>query len=76
MQAISLYWFASQQQTSTPRRQKFALFYPKHSAEFNEPYLNLFLANVPISQFLSHARFGAICTIQKTGKTPMEECYF
>ena len=36
MQAISLYWFAAQQQTSTSRRQKNDLFDPKFSAEFNE----------------------------------------
>ena len=36
MQAISLYWFAGQQQNSTLTRQKFSLFYAKFSAEFNE----------------------------------------
>ena len=35
MQAISLYWFAAQQQTSTLRRQKIGLFYAKFNAEFN-----------------------------------------
>ena len=35
-QAISLYRFAEQQQTSTSRRQKFHLPNPKFSAEFNE----------------------------------------
>ena len=35
MQAISLYWFAVQQQTSTLRRQKIGLFYAKFNAEFN-----------------------------------------
>ena len=35
-QAISLYWFAAQQQISTSRRQKFDVFYSKFSAEFNE----------------------------------------
>ena len=40
MQAISLYWFAAHQQTSTLRQQKFGLFYVEFSAEFNE--LNLF----------------------------------
>ena len=36
MQAISLYWFATQQQTSTFRQQKCGLFYLKFNAEFNE----------------------------------------
>ena len=36
MQAISLYWFAAHQQTSTLRRQKTGSFYVKFSAEFNE----------------------------------------
>ena len=36
MQPISRYWFATQQQTSTSRQQKFDLFYPKFSSEFNE----------------------------------------
>ena len=36
MKVISLYWFASQQQASTFRRQKFGLFYLELSAEFNE----------------------------------------
>ena len=36
MQAISLYWFATQQQTSTLTPQKFGFFYAKFSAEFNE----------------------------------------
>ena len=40
MQAISLYWFAAQQQLSTVRRQNSALFYVKFNAEFNE--LSLF----------------------------------
>ena len=35
-QAILLYWFAAQQQTSTLGWQKFAFFYAKFSAEFNE----------------------------------------
>ena len=35
-QRISLYWFASQQQTSTSRRQKSDLFYRKLYPEFNE----------------------------------------
>ena len=39
MQAISLYWFAAQQQTSALRRQKIGLLYVKLSAEFNEPSL-------------------------------------
>ena len=41
MQAISLYLFAAQQQTSTLRRQKIGLFDVKYSADFNE--LSLFL---------------------------------
>ena len=41
MQAISLYWFAAQQQTSTLKPQKFGFFYAKFSAEFNE--ISLFL---------------------------------
>ena len=41
MQAISLHWFAAQQQTDTPRRQKIGLFHTKFSADFNE--LSLFL---------------------------------
>ena len=36
MQAISLYWFAAQQQTSTLAQQKFGLFFAKFRAEFNE----------------------------------------
>ena len=36
MQPILIYWFAAQQQTSTSRRQKFDLFYPKFSSKFNE----------------------------------------
>ena len=36
MKAISLYWFAAQQQTNLFRRQKFGLVYLKFSAEFNE----------------------------------------
>ena len=36
MQAISLYWFAAQHQTSTFTLQKFGLFYVKFSAEPNE----------------------------------------
>ena len=36
MQAILLYWFAAQQQTSTLRRQKISLFDAKFSADFNE----------------------------------------
>ena len=40
MQAIWLYCFVAQQQTSTVRRQNCGLFYVKFSAEFNE--LSLF----------------------------------
>ena len=40
MHAVSLYWFAVQQQISTLRRQNFGFFYVKFSAEFNE--LSLF----------------------------------
>ena len=40
MQAILLYWFAAQQQTSTLRRQKIGFFYMKFSAAFNR--LSLF----------------------------------
>ena len=36
MQAISLYWFAAQLQTSTLAQQKLGSFYAKFSAEFNE----------------------------------------
>ena len=36
MQAISLYWFAAQQQTSTLRRQKISLFDVEFSADFND----------------------------------------
>ena len=36
MQAISLYWFAVQQQTSTFRRQKKWLFYVKFRVKFDE----------------------------------------
>ena len=36
MQAISLYWFAVQHQTSTLTRQKVGFIYAKFSAEFNE----------------------------------------
>ena len=41
MQAISLYWFAAQQQTRTLRRQKLDFFYVKFSAEINERSLFL-----------------------------------
>ena len=36
MQAMLLYWFAAQQQTSILRWQKIDLFYVKFNAEFNE----------------------------------------
>ena len=36
MQAILLYWFAAQQQTSTFRWQKIGLFDTKFSADFHE----------------------------------------
>ena len=36
MQATLLYWFASQQQTSTLKPQKGRFFYQKFSAELNE----------------------------------------
>ena len=36
MQAILLYWFAAQQQTSTITPQIFGFFYEKFSAEFTE----------------------------------------
>ena len=36
MQAVSLYWFAAQQETRTLRRQKIRLFDAKTSADFNE----------------------------------------
>ena len=36
MQAVSLYWFAAQQQTSTLRRQKIDFFDVKFNANFNE----------------------------------------
>ena len=35
LQPILMYWFATQEQTSTSRRQKGDLFYPKFSREFN-----------------------------------------
>ena len=35
-QVILRFWFAAQQQISTSRRQKFDLFYPKFSEEFND----------------------------------------
>ena len=35
MQAISLYWFAAQQQISTLRRQETGILYVKFSAEFS-----------------------------------------
>ena len=41
MEINSLYWFAAQQQTSTFRRQKVHLVYPKFGAEFNEFGLNV-----------------------------------
>ena len=40
MQAILLYWFAAQQQSSTLSGQKIGLFYVEFSAEFNK--LSLF----------------------------------
>ena len=36
MQAIALYWSASQQQTSTLTQQKSRFFYAKFSVKFNE----------------------------------------
>ena len=36
MQAISLCWFASRQQTSTLKLQTFGFFYAEFSVEFNE----------------------------------------
>ena len=36
MQAISLYWFAAEQQTCTLTLQIFGFFYVKFSAEFND----------------------------------------
>ena len=36
MKAISLYWFAAQQRTSTLRRQKIGFFYVKFSTEFDD----------------------------------------
>ena len=36
MQAVSLYWFAVQQQTSTLWRQNIGLFDAKFSTDFNE----------------------------------------
>ena len=36
MLAISLYWFAAQQRTSTLRLQKIDLFYVKFNAQFNK----------------------------------------
>ena len=36
MQGILLYWFGTQEQTSTLRRQKIGLFDAKFSAGFNE----------------------------------------
>ena len=36
MQAISLDWFAAQQQTSTLTQKKFGFFYAKFGSEFNE----------------------------------------
>ena len=39
MQAVLLYWFAAQQQTSTSAQQKFGWFYLKFSAKLNEPSL-------------------------------------
>ena len=36
MEAISLDWFAAQQQTSTITRQKFGFFYAKFTEVFNE----------------------------------------
>ena len=41
MQAILLYWFAAQQQTSLFRRQEIGLFYVKCSAKFDELSFNL-----------------------------------
>ena len=43
MQAISLYWFAVQQQTSTFRRQKKWLFYVKFRVKFDEFSIFFFL---------------------------------
>ena len=36
MQAISMYWFAAEQQRSTSSRQKFNFFYLKFSSKFNK----------------------------------------
>ena len=36
MKVILLYWFATQQKTSTFRRQKIGLFYLEYSVDFSE----------------------------------------
>ena len=36
MQAITLYWFAAQQETKALKRQKSGFFYEKLRAQFNE----------------------------------------
>ena len=41
MKVISLHWFATEQQTSIFRQQKFRLVYPKYSADFNELSINI-----------------------------------
>ena len=40
MEAIWLYWFAAQQQTSQAKQQNLSPFYRKFKAEFNEVSLD------------------------------------
>ena len=59
------------------RRVREELFTPSRYTRFRNSTLNCrrveVLKNIHMWCF---ARFGAICTILKTWKTPMEECYF
>ena len=49
MKVILLYWFATQQQTSTFRREKFDLFYSKFSAK---TYICVLIRSLTVSLLL------------------------
>ena len=52
MQAILLYWFAAQKQSSTLSGQKIGLFYVKFSAEFNKRSLFFYRQQEGAKQWL------------------------
>ena len=67
IQPISRYWFAAQQQTSTCRRQKFALFYPEFTPEFNELSLMFWTRQEVAKKWvkLKQSRKPYICDIRR-----------